>query len=237
MLLTSKEISQSPSQPMNTEQRSRSHRDGVDCRRLSEDNDKEQTPYFSDVDSASVNVLQQPLSESDIDTRPDDVSTEKYNQTSFNDEIVLRLDNSEGDDEDKSTSVADCPHKNFRVASENTTETVKKFTFAKCLVTLSNPSIILICAHLFLCNAAIGIVLIHYVAFCLEGGSSMDAASWAFSMNGVTLTLGRFFLGMLGQDVNVDLLSAYIGCGFVASTLVLLMPVLAVTKVMQVSGF
>ncbi|KAL8585933.1 hypothetical protein ACOMHN_061094 [Nucella lapillus] len=99
---------------------------------------------------------------------------------------------------------------------------------------LTSPSILIICLQLLLSSAAVGIVMVHYINFCLQMGSHFDEVSLAFSANGLALTVSRFLIGALVQDRGLDPLSVYVGLALVTSLIILLTPVVAVTSSLQI---
>lgn len=105
---------------------------------------------------------------------------------------------------------------------------------SKYISVLSNPSLSLFCLAQFLSNAGLGIVLVHFVTFCTERGSSFDDIALSFSANGVTVTVSRALVGLFAQDTNVDTLSVYIGLCLVASTVIVLIPVVAINTPAQI---
>ncbi|KAK7486277.1 hypothetical protein BaRGS_00022447 [Batillaria attramentaria] len=121
-------------------------------------------------------------------------------------------------------------NKTFVNNVETSRSTLSKYVFA-----LTSPSLVLICLELFLYNAAIGIVLVHFVTFCLERGSDFDTVSLSFSAHGLTLIVARVLAGMMGQDRNIDPLAVFVGLALVTSLVIVITPVIAVTAPVQIA--
>ncbi|KAK7090707.1 monocarboxylate transporter 9-like [Littorina saxatilis] len=108
-------------------------------------------------------------------------------------------------------------------------------TCQKLRTVLGSPPLVVICLQLFLANAAVGIVLVHFPEFCLQSGSHFQTVSLSFSMNGLTLTLSRFLMGFLAQDGNVDPLAVYVGLALITSLFIMITPLVALTSTVQIS--
>ncbi|XP_070172997.1 monocarboxylate transporter 9-like [Littorina saxatilis] len=108
-------------------------------------------------------------------------------------------------------------------------------TRQKLCTVFRRPSLLLLCLQMFLTNAAIGIVLVHFPEFCLQSGSHFETVSLSFSMNGLTLTMSRFLMGFLAQDRNIDPLAVYVGLLVMTSFFMVVTALVAVTPNTQIA--
>nr|KAG5699601.1 hypothetical protein BaRGS_000717 [Batillaria attramentaria] len=107
-------------------------------------------------------------------------------------------------------------------------------TCSRYCTAITNPSLVLIYLEMCLYNAAIGIVLIHFVNFCLERGTDGSSVSVGFSAHGLGLAVGRILVGIMGQDRSIDPLVVFVGLAFVTALLMLITPLIAATSTIQI---